>query len=194
MEEEQNADLPRPRKKDVHSNFDFHLEYDPDPDVLYCPEEESEDAQPIPELRRTQTRKFPAQRPAKSQAQYFDDTSEDIYYHPELESESEYYKNQDNSGYGAYEAYDMPERQTYEGRASSRTVKNNNSKTRNPKNFSSGKAGSAANSRKSSAPKSRKKSRKKSHGGGILKRLLRKILVLAMILFGIYSAVALLLI
>ncbi|MDE5885632.1 MAG: LCP family protein, partial [Oscillospiraceae bacterium] len=71
------------------------------------------------------------------------------------------------------------------------TIKNNHSK-----NSSSGKAGSAANSRKttSSRKSSAPKSRKKSHGGGILKRLLRKILVLAVILFGIYSAVALLLI
>ncbi|MDE7121538.1 MAG: LCP family protein, partial [Oscillospiraceae bacterium] len=178
MEEEQNADLPRPRKKDFNLNINSESEYIPDPDILYEPDDEEDDNNkaesgdvlPVPELRRTQTRKFSVSEPA-----------------------SEFYKSQDNSGYEAnkaHKAHALPERQTHEGRTSGRTVKNhknnNNSKnSKNPKNVKK-----TTEPRKSSAPKSRKK----SHGGGILKRLIRKILVLAMILFGIYSAVALLLI
>ncbi|MDE6729303.1 MAG: LCP family protein, partial [Oscillospiraceae bacterium] len=97
-------------------------------------------------------------------------------------SEPETKNYQNNSGRDI-----SPERQiSHERSNSGKTVKkNNNNNSKNSKN-----------SRKTTAPRksSAPKSRKKSHGGGILKRLIRKILVLAMILFGIYSAVALLLI
>lgn len=206
MDEEQNTDLPRPRNRDYNYNLNsrFHVEYEPDPEVLYDdPEEESgSELESIPELRRAQTRRFPAQKenpspdPAQhtlrlrksSQAQYFDNTSEENNYYPGA---------QDDTGYGAYEAYDMPERQTRKERTPGRTVKANQNSRNNNINNNSKKSGKSGSSRKSgnSAPrKSPAKSRKKSPGGGILKRLLRKILVLALILFGIYSAVALLLI
>lgn len=163
MNELQNADLPRPRKK-------------PEQDYLYDPEEE------LPELRRTDTKRFPVQETQQEVRQstlrfrkpehYFDDTEEDIYYDPEPE---------EDFSYGAYEAYDAPELE--QENVSDRPMKKNHVK--------SGKQSIQKNPPKKSAPK---KSKKKSHGGGILKRLIRKILILAMILFGIYSAIALLLI
>lgn len=159
---EHNADLPRPRRTSQNCQ-DLQI------------------SQPVPELRRTDTKTFATQKQA---AQKLNDTIEfpkqpagqvrPVY--EKHESHDDYDEN--DSGYGAYEQYDRAERSQKRKQSSQSASKQNNRK----------------NYQKSQQTVKKNKKKKKSHGGGFLKRLIRKLVVLAAVIFAIYSAIALLLI
>ncbi|MDE5738464.1 MAG: LCP family protein, partial [Oscillospiraceae bacterium] len=134
----------------------------------------------IPELRRVDNANT-----IKQSEQSFNDTMKMQQVRPvyeEFENDDDDYE--EDFGYGAYEEYDNADwRQEHTSMKKSAPRKNTQTKQ---KNYQQG---------KQAVKKSNKsKKKKKSHGGGFLNRLVRKLIILVAIVFGIYSAIALLLI
>ena len=103
--------------------------------------------------------------------------------HEEFENDNAY-EEEENFGYGAYEEYDNADwRQEH-----------TNMKKSAPRNHTQKKKKNYQQGKQVVKKSNQSKKKKKSHGGGFLNRLVRKLIVLVAIVFGIYSAIALLLI
>ena len=189
MQEQNNADLPRPRYY-PEANQDLQEEQELPPLVRQTDAEElpplvrrtdwEQEIPPLvrqpeveetpPPIRRTDVSKPPVRKHVST------DMEDTVSFEPPKAPEVHVVRRQpeEDGGYGAYEKYDQPERR-----------KTNHSE----------KTGSASQkSQKQKQPRKKKKKHFHVPGGFILKRIIRSLLTTAFIIFAIYSAIAFLMI
>lgn len=183
-ESRQNADLPRPRQF-TEDAYDYYRDQLP---PLKRNAEHRKPASPV----HTQEFKIPKHPRTSDEFQTQKIELPPVYDDTETEQDS---APDEDFDYGAYEIYDQPVRnsarkkQTHKksgSEASKKTKKSNASVSE-----ASGKQASK-NQHKKSAQKTH--SSHAHHGGGFLKRIIRNLIIFIVIIFAIYSAVAILLI
>ncbi len=175
-EQRNNTDLPRPRQNPDDSFYDIYRQSE---DTL-PPLQRSRTVQTPPV--HTQEFKIPKQHKKNSDAL----NTQELKIQPSVPDIYENIQDTDeeDSGYGAYEEYDHIRKKTSSSQQHRKNTNSKNSSHKKPK----------TSAKKQVSGKHHKKTTSHSHGGGFLKKIIRHVLTFCLIIFILYSAIALLLI